>query len=112
MHDCIDRVQHDSILLPRKHLFMVLCVDKDVPTSCMTACCCLCATLCGPAADADSQAAAGQAAADGQPYYMKQTIGNACGTIAMLHAIGNNKERAGIGKRGTNSPTSTHLLWP
>eukprot|EP01025_Chloroclados_australasicus_P044072 TRINITY_DN4749_c0_g2_i1.p1 TRINITY_DN4749_c0_g2~~TRINITY_DN4749_c0_g2_i1.p1 ORF type:complete len:247 (+),score=49.33 TRINITY_DN4749_c0_g2_i1:68-808(+) len=25
-------------------------------------------------------------------YYMKQTIGNACGTIGVLHAIGNNKE--------------------
>ena len=24
-------------------------------------------------------------------YYMKQTIGNACGTIGMLHAIGNNR---------------------
>jgi ubiquitin carboxyl-terminal hydrolase L3 len=27
-----------------------------------------------------------------QPYYMKQTIGNACGTIAMLHAFGNNQD--------------------
>eukprot|EP01023_Acetabularia_acetabulum_P002153 TRINITY_DN10827_c0_g2_i3.p2 TRINITY_DN10827_c0_g2~~TRINITY_DN10827_c0_g2_i3.p2 ORF type:complete len:245 (-),score=58.49 TRINITY_DN10827_c0_g2_i3:1175-1909(-) len=25
-------------------------------------------------------------------YYMKQTIGNACGTIGVLHAIGNNQE--------------------
>jgi ubiquitin carboxyl-terminal hydrolase L3 len=24
-------------------------------------------------------------------YYMKQTIGNACGTIGMLHAFGNNR---------------------
>ncbi|XP_077865441.1 ubiquitin carboxyl-terminal hydrolase isozyme L3-like [Saccoglossus kowalevskii] len=26
-------------------------------------------------------------------YYMKQTIGNACGTIGLLHAIANNKHR-------------------
>lgn len=26
----------------------------------------------------------------GSVYYMKQTIGNACGTIALLHCIGNN----------------------
>jgi hypothetical protein len=50
------------------------------------------------AQSAAAAAAAGQAAGGSQPYYMKQTIGNACGTIAMLHAIGNNKERAGIGR--------------
>jgi hypothetical protein len=33
-----------------------------------------------------------------QPYYMKQTIGNACGTIAMLHALGNNLDRLTIGE--------------
>lgn len=26
-------------------------------------------------------------------YYMKQTISNACGTVAMMHAIANNKEK-------------------
>jgi hypothetical protein len=53
------------------------------------------------AADEARQAAsAEQPAAGSQPYYMKQTIGNACGTIAMLHAIGNNQQRAGIGAGG------------
>jgi ubiquitin carboxyl-terminal hydrolase L3 len=32
-----------------------------------------------------------------QLYYMKQTIGNACGTIAMLHSIGNNRQRLQLG---------------
>jgi hypothetical protein len=53
------------------------------------------------AADEARQAAAAeQPAAGSQPYYMKQTIGNACGTIAMLHAIGNNPQHAGIGAGG------------
>ena len=26
-------------------------------------------------------------------YYMKQTISNACGTVAMMHAIANNKAK-------------------
>ncbi|WPT17772.1 Ubiquitin carboxyl-terminal hydrolase isozyme L3 [Picochlorum sp. SENEW3] len=32
------------------------------------------------------------AAARGSVFYMKQTIGNACGTIALLHCIGNNTD--------------------
>ncbi|PNH00074.1 Ubiquitin carboxyl-terminal hydrolase isozyme L1, partial [Tetrabaena socialis] len=39
----------------------------------------------------EEQAAKGAAAAPGV-FYMKQTIGNACGTIAVLHAIGNNPD--------------------
>lgn len=62
--------------------------------------------MCVNAADEERQAAAGgdgattaaAAAGASQPYYMKQTIGNACGTIAMLHAIGNNTSRLGIGR--------------
>ena len=30
----------------------------------------------------------------GAPYFMKQTVGNACGTVALLHALGNH-HRAG-----------------
>lgn len=30
-------------------------------------------------------------------YYMKQTIGNACGTIALLHAVANNRQALGLG---------------
>lgn len=29
---------------------------------------------------------------EGGPFYMKQTIGNACGTIALLHSLGNNMD--------------------
>ncbi|KAI8475782.1 MAG: peptidase C12, ubiquitin carboxyl-terminal hydrolase 1 [Monoraphidium minutum] len=45
------------------------------------------------AAKADDERLAAEGAAAGHPggvYYLKQTIGNACGTIAMLHAFGNN----------------------
>jgi ubiquitin carboxyl-terminal hydrolase L3 len=28
-----------------------------------------------------------------QPFFMKQTIGNACGTVALLHAICNNQDK-------------------
>ena len=39
-----------------------------------------------------------QAGAEVNPdiFYMKQTISNACGTIGVLHAIGNNQQRANI----------------
>lgn len=47
-------------------------------------------------AAADSERPA-DAAAPEQLYYMKQTIGNACGTIAMLHSIGNNRQRLQLG---------------
>ena len=30
-------------------------------------------------------------------YFMRQTIGNACGTIGALHAIANNREQVAIG---------------
>lgn len=29
-------------------------------------------------------------------YYMKQLVGNACGTVAMVHCIANNKDRLGV----------------
>jgi hypothetical protein len=32
---------------------------------------------------------------------MKQTIGNACGTIGLLHAAANNQDALGIGAPGT-----------
>ena len=31
-------------------------------------------------------------------FYMKQTIGNACGTIGLLHSIGNSQERIQLGE--------------
>lgn len=32
-------------------------------------------------------------AGDAEVYFLKQTVGNSCGTIAMLHAVGNNKSK-------------------
>jgi Ubiquitin carboxyl-terminal hydrolase, family 1 len=50
---------------------------------------------------ADKQAdAAGSTDALAPPaslFYMKQTIGNACGTIAMLHCIANARQQLAIG---------------
>lgn len=31
-------------------------------------------------------------------FYMKQNIGNACGTIALLHSIGNNVDKIPLGQ--------------
>ena len=31
-------------------------------------------------------------------FFMRQTIGNACGTIGLLHSISNNKDRLDLGK--------------
>eukprot|EP00775_Hariotina_reticulata_P001552 gene1552-1891_t len=49
-------------------------------------------------ADKQADAARGDAASSypQQLYYMKQTIGNACGTIAMLHSFGNNLDKLSI----------------
>ena len=32
-------------------------------------------------------------------FYMKQTIGNACGTIGVLHALGNQQHQISFGKK-------------
>lgn len=34
-------------------------------------------------------------------YFMKQTIGNACGTIGLIHAVANNQGHLEFGKRLT-----------
>ena len=41
-------------------------------------------------------------------YFMKQTIGNACGTIGVLHALANNLSTVSIGESDFLDPT--HLL--
>jgi ubiquitin carboxyl-terminal hydrolase L3 len=46
---------------------------------------------------ADAERPADAAAVPEQLYYMKQTIGNACGTIAMLHSIGNSRQQLQLG---------------
>lgn len=33
-------------------------------------------------------------------YFMKQTIGNACGTIGLIHAVANNQDKLKFGKCG------------
>mmetsp|Transcript_25498 Transcript_25498/g.55461 ORF Transcript_25498/g.55461 Transcript_25498/m.55461 type:complete len:237 (-) Transcript_25498:928-1638(-) len=43
------------------------------------------------AAKEEDEAAAKRGGEPPQVYYMKQTIGNACGTIALLHAVANNQ---------------------
>ncbi len=61
---------------------------------------------------ADEQLAAAGAPSSVPPsvYYMKQTIGNACGTIAMLHSFGNSLgtiklgEACGFGSGWVGSP--------
>lgn len=35
---------------------------------------------------------ADKVAAGSEVYFLKQTVGNSCGTIALLHAVGNNKD--------------------
>lgn len=40
-------------------------------------------------------------------YFMKQTIGNACGTIGALHAIANNQDKLSIGK----APSCRFPFW-
>lgn len=34
----------------------------------------------------------------GGPYFMKQTVGNACGTVGLLHAVGNVTSEIKLGK--------------
>ena len=42
-------------------------------------------------------------------YFMKQTVGNACGTVGILHSIANNLDRVDLSE---DSPcTHTHTSW-
>ena len=42
---------------------------------------------------------------------MKQTISNACGTIGLLHAVGNNQDRLRLGTQPLESPARmTHTF--
>ena len=50
-----------------------------------------------PGAEDGKLKAAGYKGGPASLYYMKQTISNACGTIGVLHAIGNNSDRANLG---------------
>jgi hypothetical protein len=43
-------------------------------------------------------------------YYMKQTIGNACGTIALLHGLGNNRHNLPIGRQAWTHYAAAALL--
>ena len=45
-------------------------------------------------------------------YYMKQTVGNACGTVALVHALANNTEKIKFeGKRYSNDPKFPDTGW-
>lgn len=41
-------------------------------------------------------------------YHMKQTVGNACGTVGILHAIGNGRNRPGTVMSA--SPNENHSI--
>jgi ubiquitin carboxyl-terminal hydrolase L3 len=63
------------------------------------------------ARDAELEAAGAPVSPDGV-FYMKQTIGNACGTIAMLHAIANSRAEMGLlddGKQGDEDEERSFL---
>lgn len=61
---------------------------------------------CVPVDEQQSQAGA---VVNPEVFYMKQTISNACGTIGVLHAIGNNLEAAGLSTPPPPHPPFTHL---
>ena len=42
-------------------------------------------------------------------YFMKQTVGNACGTVGILHSIANNLDRVDLSE-DSRAHTHTHLL--
>ena len=44
-------------------------------------------------------------------YFMKQTVGNACGTIGLLHAIGNLTSEIKLGNLGKISFQLCVLMW-
>lgn len=39
-----------------------------------------------------------------EAYFMKQTVGNACGTIGVLHAVANNMDTLSISERPCLQP--------
>ncbi len=49
------------------------------------------------AQEADAAKAGGRAPGPKGLYYMRQTIGNACGTIGLLHAVANARPDAQLG---------------
>ena len=80
-----------------------------------------------PGAEDGKLKAAGYKGGPASLYYMKQTISNACGTIGVLHVIGNNSDRASLGAAKPEQPlhacaascdssqsclTACCVLWP
>ena len=57
----------------------------------------------------DEQQSQAGAVVNPDVFYMKQTISNACGTIGVLHAIGNNLEAAALSMHPTHSPFNFQL---
>jgi len=48
------------------------------------------------------QQQADKVAEDSEVYFLKQTAANSCGTIALLHAVANNKGKMTFGECGSN----------
>lgn len=48
------------------------------------------------------QQQADKVAADSEVYFLKQTAGNSCGTVALLHAVANNKSKPTFGECRSN----------
>ena len=62
-----------------------------------------------PEVHAQAERGSKQEAAERDVYFMRQTISNACGTIALLHAVGNNTDELSIGAGPSAAPSSCRL---
>ena len=57
------------------------------------------------------QKQAGQVGGASEVYFLKQTVVNSCGTVALLHAVGNNQDKMEFGEWKPPSSGSTEPKW-